>query len=329
MQYSLIIGQDSIKKHLKQIVESNQISHGYIFEGPKGTGKFDMAKIFAQSILCKSRGSVPCEICPSCIKANSGNHPDIQYLDLLEDSIKRQDIDRILNKIYIKPYESDKKVFIINESQKMTVQAANAFLKTLEEPPEDTTIILTTTNINFLLPTIVSRCQYFRFEETSFQTIEKILIRDYKATETEARLLAGYSKGILQRAIHIKNKRLDLLTLRDQVLTIIDELMDGGRFTAFRFEKYFDQNKHQIEEIIEIMMIWFRDILFYKTDIKEKIINIDKLEWISKHSKRVNRIKCAELYGHLQMTYEDINNNSNYKYAIDHLLFEIQEVRHG
>lgn len=329
MQYSLIIGQDNIKKHLKQIAESNQISHGYIFEGPKGTGKFDMAKIFAQSILCKIKGPEPCEVCSSCIKANSGNHPDIQYLDLQEDSIKRQDIDAILNKIYTRPYESDRKIFIINESQKMTVQAANAFLKTLEEPPEDTIIILITTNINLLLPTIGSRCQHFRFEEISFNEIQRILIRDFNSSESEAILLAGYSKGILQRAINIKNKTFDLLTLRNQVLEIIDELMDGGRFTSFKFEKYFDQNKEHIEEIIEIMMIWFRDVLFYKADLKEKIINIDKIEWVIKHSKKANNIKCAEIYGHLQMTYEDINNNSNFKYAIDHLLFEIQEVKHG
>jgi DNA polymerase-3 subunit delta' len=329
MQYSLIIGQESIKNHLKQIVGSNQISHGYIFEGPKGTGKFDMAKIFAQSILCKSRGPEPCELCSSCIKANSGNHPDIQYLDLLEDSIKRQDIDGILNKVYTKPYESDRKVFIINESHKMTIQAANAFLKTLEEPPDDTIIILTTTNINLLLPTIVSRCQYLKFEEISNNEIARILVRDYNATEFEARLLAGYSKGVLQRAINIKNKTFDLLTLRDQVLKIIDELLDGGKFTAFQFEKYFEQNKNNIEEIIEVMMIWFRDVLFYKSDIKEKIINIDKLEWMIKHSKVAYSVKCAEMYGHLQMTYEDINNNSNFKYAIDHLLFKIQEVKHG
>lgn len=329
MQYSLKIGQESIKKHLKQIVGSNQISHGYIFEGPKGTGKFDMAKIFAQSMLCKTKGSEPCGICPSCIKANSGNHPDIQYLDLLEDSIKRQDIDGILDKIYTKPYESDRKIFIINESHKMTVQAANAFLKTLEEPPDDTIIILTTTNVNLLLPTIVSRCQYVRFEEISLNEIARILVRDHNTSEFEARLLAGYSKGVLQRALNIKNKTFDLLALRDQVLKIIDELMDGGRFTAFQFEKYFEQNKDQIEEIIEVMMIWFRDVLFYKSDIKEKIINIDKLEWIIKHSKVAYSVKCAEMYGHLQMTYEDINNNSNFKYAIDHLLFEIQEVKHG
>jgi DNA polymerase-3 subunit delta' len=134
---------------------------------------------------------------------------------------------------------------------------------------------------------------------------------------------------VLQRAINIKNKTFDLLTLRDQVLKIIDELLDGGKFTAFQFEKYFEQNKNNIEEIIEVMMIWFRDVLFYKSDVKEKIINIDKLEWMVKHSKVAYSVKCAEMYGHLQMTYEDINNNSNFKYAIDHLLFKIQEVKHG
>ena len=329
MQYSLIMGQESIKNHLKQIVKTGQVSHGYIFEGPKGIGKFQMARIFSQSILCRVQGPEPCETCPSCVKANTGNHPDIHVVDMMEDSIKRQDIDGILDKIYTKPYESDRKIFIINESHKMTIQAANAFLKTLEEPPEDTIIILITTNVNLLLPTIASRCQNFRFEESSYDEIEKALVRDYNASEDESRLLAGYSKGILQRAINIKNKTFDLLTLRDQVLAIIDELMDVGRSTPFRFEKYFDQNKNQIEEIIEIMMIWFRDVLFYKIDLKEKIVNVDKLEWVVKHSKKTNSIKCSEIYGHLQMTYEDINNNLNFKYAIDHLLFKIQEVKHG
>jgi DNA polymerase-3 subunit delta' len=324
----MIQGQQKLKEHLISITEGGNISHGYIFEGPRGIGKLQIAEIFAQTIMCKNSNQEPCEICSSCIKANSGNHPDIHILSFEDNSIKRQDIDDIQEIIYMKPYESDKKIIIINDAQKMTLQAANTFLKTLEEPPKDTIIILLTINSNLLIPTMVSRCQSIKANKESLKNIEEILIKKYGIEAERSRLLSGYSKGILHRAVSINNNELKTLSLREEIIEIVDKLLSKGKSIVFEFEKYFEQNKDDIDEILEIIMIWFRDVLFVKVDGHNQVINNDKIEVLEKHSFKVDSIKCAELYNKLQEAYENVNSNVNYKLTVDNMLFSIQEVRH-
>lgn len=329
MKYSSVVGQEKLKKNLQDITRSDSISHGYIFEGPKGIGKLQLAKAFAQTILCKSNKDIPCGICSSCIKANADSHPDIHILDYEDKSIKRQDIDDIQNIIYVKPYESNKKIIIMNDSQKMTDQAANTFLKTLEEPPEDTIIILITTNSNIIIPTIASRCQIIKFDRVSEKEIENLLVEKYNIETEKAKLLSGYSKGILQRALNIEKNVFKTLELRIDALDIIDDILFKGKSVVFDYEKYFDLNKDNIDEIIEIMMIWFRDVLFFKVGVLGQIINVDKFELLEKHSNKINKNKCAGIYDVFQIAHEDINNNINYKLVIDNLLFKIQEVKYG
>jgi DNA polymerase-3 subunit delta' len=323
----MIQGQQKLKEHLISITEGGNISHGYIFEGPRGIGKLQIAEIFAQTIMCKNSNQEPCEICSSCIKANSGNHPDIHILSFEDNSIKRQDIDDIQEIIYMKPYESDKKIIIINDAQKMTLQAANTFLKTLEEPPKDTIIILLTINSNLLIPTMVSRCQSIKANKESLKNIEEILIKKYGIEAERSRLLSGYSKGILHRAVSINNNELKTLSLREEIIEIVDKLLSKGKSIVFEFEKYFEQNKDDIDEILEII-IWFRDVLFVKVDGHNQVINNDKIEVLEKHSFKVDSIKCAELYNKIQEAYENVNSNVNYKLTVDNMLFSIQEVRH-
>jgi DNA polymerase III subunit delta' len=329
MQYDAIKRQERLKKHLQRITESGQISHGYLFEGPAGTGKLTLAKIFAQTLLCKNSQLQPCEVCSSCVKANADNHPDIHVIDLEENTIKRQDIDEIQENIYVKPYESEKKIYIIKDAHKLTVQAANTFLKTLEEPPSDTVIILLTINAHLLIPTIVSRCQLIKAEKESVKAIETLLVNEYHIDSQRARLLSGYSKGILQRAMSIEDGSINTLKLRDEMADIIDTLLSRSHSAVFEYEKYFEQNKDEIDEIIEIMMIWFRDILFFKVGAGERVINADQMALLEKQSLKINRVKCAALYTKLQEAYENVSNNVNYRLAVDHLLFGIQEVKNG
>src|SRR6056297_3312851 len=205
MQFDSVVGQDRIKYYLTNSVKKDNLTHGYIFEGPKNIGKLEVAKVFAQLILCQNSEEKPCEICSSCKKANANSHPDIHILKLDENSIKRKDIDELQDSIYIKPYESKKKVYIIDDSHKMTVQAANTFLKTLEEPPEDTIIIMLTISRDLLLDTIVSRCQNINFDMLGRKEVEKILVKKYNIKSDKAKLLAGYAKGNVYKALKILN----------------------------------------------------------------------------------------------------------------------------
>jgi DNA polymerase-3 subunit delta' len=328
MQYEIIAGQQQIKNQLMQISDSQQVAHGYLLEGPKGMRKTTLAKIFAQTLLCQKRTDRPCDSCSSCIKANGGNHPDIQVMIFEADTIKRQDLDHVIQWAYTKPYESQQKIMILQDIQKMTPQGANTFLKTLEEPPENTVLILTTTQSSLLLPTIVSRCQVIRCEKNSRHEVAKWLQEKHSVTALEASVLAGYSKGVIQRAISIKEGTLPLLDIREEVLEVIDQLLFGGKSAPFEVSDYFEKRKDQIETIVELMMIWFRDLLYVKMNGEEWLINQDKLVLLHKHSKKTNKDKCVNIIDDLQQVYEDITGNVNFKLAIDHLLFKIQEVKH-
>lgn len=326
MQFDRVVGQDRIKEYLTNSVKKDNLTHGYIFEGPKNIGKLEIAEVFAQLILCKNSKEKPCEKCSSCIKANAGSHPDIHILKLDENSIKRKDVDELQTSIYKKPYESKKKIYIIDDSHKMTVQAANTFLKTLEEPPEDTIIIMLTINKDLLLDTIVSRCQIINFDMLASKEVEKILIKEYKIDEEKSKLLAGYSKGNVYKALKILDGEDKTLIYRDEVVDMIDEIFEKGKRAVFDYEKYFNSRKDSIDEILDILLVWFRDLLFVKEDISDMIINKDKLETLKKQSSGKNSIRLAEVYDIVQNTYDDFNKNVNYNLIIDNMLLKIQEV---
>ena len=167
MSFDNIFGNDKIKKLLETSIKSNNLVHSYMFVGSSGIGKKLFATEFAKVILCESNDDA-CNSCSSCVKFNSGNHPDLAVIDT--DDGKNIKIDQVRNlqeQIAEKPIISNKKVYIINNSDLMTTEAQNCLLKTLEEPPEYAVIILVLSNESKLLTTIKSRCTKISFKNLS------------------------------------------------------------------------------------------------------------------------------------------------------------------
>lgn len=326
MYYSDIVGQDEAKKSLINSVKNDNISHCYIFEGPKGMGKYDLSLVFAQSLFCKKFILEPCNICGDCKKINSMNHPDLHIINSEGKGIKREDVDNLIQSIYKKPYESNRKIYIINNCHDMTQQAANTFLKTLEEPPKDSVIILLTYNINLLLPTIVSRCQVIKFKEVSKNEIKSFLIDKYNIDELMAFVIAYYSKGILNKAVNIATGKDDILEKRKEIIGIFDRIITNDSEIIFEYEDYFEEKKDDIDRIIEIMMLWIRDISFVKNDMENLLINKDFSQLARVHSRNVQVSDADELIEYLQCASDNVRNNVNYKLTIDRLLLKIQEV---
>ena len=331
MLFSEIAGQDdilsknqeAIKEYLKKSIKDKNISHGYIFEGAKGIGKLNMAVFFAKSLLCRDFDKEPCNICSSCIKINSMNHPDLHIISSEDKSIKREAIDDLIVSVYQKPYESDRKIYIINNSEDMTMQAANTFLKTLEEPAGNTTIILLTQNCNLLIPTIVSRCQIIKFEKINNEQIINYIKNKFNLDLKTARLIAYYSQGVLYNAEKIATNQNDILKRREEIIKIFDRILIHDKNAIFEYETYFEDNKYKIYEITEILMIWLRDVYFKKHEIDDLIINIDFVDLLEKHAKSLERQKIDELIKYLQNVKYDMKSNVNYKLIIDNMLMLI------
>ena len=176
MIFKDIIGNEKNKELLKRIIDTNNIAHSYMFVGKESIGKLLFAKEFA--ILCLNQEK-PCYKCKSCIEFDSYNNPDFIILQPEENSIKIDQIRELTKKVYEKPVVSNKKVYIINDSDCMTKEAQNCLLKTLEEPPEYVTIILIASSENLFLPTIKSRCTKIQFKNLTKEELAEVLKQKY------------------------------------------------------------------------------------------------------------------------------------------------------
>lgn len=325
MLFSDFLGQEEIKNYLKKSIIDDNISHSYIFEGKNGIGKYNLAMTFAQSLLCENYDDEPCNCCDSCIQVMSGNNPDIHILSPKERSIKREDIDKLRESISIKPYQSKRKIYIIKNSDSMTLQAANTFLKTLEEPTGNAVIIMLTTNKELLLPTIQSRCQVLTFKSLSNEVIAEHISHKYNMTKDNAELVAFYSEGVLSRAERIATGEDSILEKRLDVFDIFDKIIVLDKYVLFQYENYFDKNKENIEEIIHIIMILLRDIYFKKYNLDLHIVNKDFSSKISKYTEKFNTEKIDDMMIYLENVLFDIDSNVNYKLVIDNMLLKLQE----
>lgn len=218
--FNTIIGHDKIKKQLENAITNNNILHSYLFIGEEGIGKKLMAKELAKTILCTSSNDKPCDICKSCIEFNSNNNVNFQVIDTEGSSIKIDQIRNMQSKIAEKPVNSDHKVYIINDSELMTVEAQNCLLKTLEEPPQYITIILITSNENKILNTIKSRCTKIYFNLLSEDEIKTILNGLNIDNITNSYLQA--CGGSIKKAILLKEKSEEYEQI-DKIFDIIDK----------------------------------------------------------------------------------------------------------
>jgi len=182
MIFNNIIGNEKNKELLKNIIDINNIAHSYMFVGKESIGKLLFAKEFAKAILCTSQETT-CNICKSCIEFDTNNNPDFSILEPDGNSIKTDQIRELIKKVYEKPVVSNKKVYIINDSECMTKEAQNSLLKTLEEPPEYVTIILITSNENLFLPTIKSRCTKISFNRLTDNELASVLKKEYNFSD--------------------------------------------------------------------------------------------------------------------------------------------------
>ncbi len=184
MIFKNIVGNEKNKELLKQIIYTNNIAHSYMFVGKESVGKFLFAKEFAKSILCLEKEK-PCNKCKSCIEFDAYNNPDFSILNAEGNSIKIDQIRELTKKVYEKPVVSNKKVYIINDSDCMTKEAQNSLLKTLEEPPEYVTIILIASNDNLFLPTIKSRCTKIIFNKLTNSELAEVLKKEYEYVDID------------------------------------------------------------------------------------------------------------------------------------------------
>lgn len=311
MSFKNIKGQDSAIRLIKGSIINERVSHAYIFAGPRGVGKRLAAVNFAKALNCQAPllGD-PCDVCASCKKIDAHNHPDVAMISPLEDatSIKIDAVRGLIKDINMKPYEGKKKVYIMDEADSMKHEAANALLKTLEDPPSDSVMILLVENIGSLFRTIVSRSQVVRFFPLGVDEVSNILVSEYSVEQSKARILSHLSSGKLGEALEYKDK--DIFETREG---IIASLLGGSLFDI-ELEK---ASKDEIKVHLDIMLTWFRDILAAKEGAApEMLINTDKAASIMKEAARLDAGYIDRALEQIMLTNLYLDSSANMKLAM-------------
>lgn len=260
-----IIGHDTIKEHLKKAIESDHVSHAYILTGETGMGRKSLANAFAMTLLCEKGKSEPCMECHACKQVMSSNHPDLIFVGHEKPgSIGVDDIrEQINDTIMIRPYSSYYKIYIVDEAEKMTVQAQNALLKTIEEPPAYAIIMLLTTNQEAFLPTILSRCVQLKLKPLKDSVVKSYLMGSLGIKESRADIYAAFARGNLGRAIHLASSE-EFQLLYSELLHMLKHLKEMDIIELLFYIKKMKDENLDIYDCLDFMQLWYRDVLMYK-----------------------------------------------------------------
>ena len=263
--YSGLIGQEDLVSVLKNAVSEDRVSHAYIIQGEKGSGKGLLAELFAMGIQCEADYSEPCMECESCTKAIRGNHPDIITVHHEKpDTIGVEEIRRqVVEDVQIKPFAYPHKIYIIHDAQKMTVQAQNALLKTLEEPPEYAVIILTAENAEALLPTVRSRCVTLSMRPVCDGDVASYLMREMKMPDYQAQIYAALARGNIGRAVEMASSE-SFAEKMGESLRYLAASKEITPETRMDLVKRIADDKRGIWDYLDIFTLWFRDVLYLK-----------------------------------------------------------------
>ncbi len=322
-----IYGQKQIVDHLKNALESKQISHAYIINGERSSGKEFIAKIFAMALQCEDGGFDPCNECHSCKQALSGNHPDIiKVMHEKPATIGVEDIrNGVNNDVVIKPYSSPWKIYIINEAEKMTVQAQNALLKTLEEPPAYAVILLLTSNLDALLPTIQSRCVVLNMKPVPDDIVKNYLMQEIHIPDYKADVCTAFARGNLGKAKALAASE-EFDNIKTEAVSLLKYIRDMEITDIMSAIKKINDYNIDINDYLDILSVWYRDVLLFKaTNDVNHLIFKDEIQYIKKVSNQSAYEGIEIILDALEKAKSRLRANVNFELTMELLLLTIKE----
>lgn len=322
-----VVGHKDIIQYMKNAIDQKKLSHAYIVNGQRGSGKKLLSRLFAMTLQCESGQNEPCGVCKSCVQTKSGNQPDIITIShekptsISVDEIREQ----VNGDILIKPYSSPYKIYIIPEADLMTTQAQNALLKTLEEPPEYAIIFLLTENADNLLATIRSRCVMLKLRNIKDKLVKKYLMEELKVPDYQAELCAAFAQGNIGRATMLA-KSEHFNEIKDdaiQLMKYIDQMELQEIVSAI---KQINKYKLEVTDYLDILTIWYRDVLLYKAtkDVAGLVLG-DQIKFIKEKAAKSSYEGIETILSSIEMAKQRIKANVNFDLLMELLLLTIKE----
>nr|WP_288663720.1 DNA polymerase III subunit delta' [uncultured Dorea sp.] len=322
-----VVGHKDILKYISSAVENNRVSHAYILNGERGSGKKMLANLFAMTLLCETGDNEPCGKCHSCKQAESGNHPDIiRVTHEKPNSISVDDIRiQVNNTVDIKPYQGPYKVYIIPQADMMTPQAQNAILKTIEEPPSYAVFLLLTENAETLLPTINSRCVMLKLRNIKDTLIKKYLMENLEIPDYKADMCTAFAQGNMGRAIMLANSD-HFNEIREEAVQLLKHISEMELNEIVAAVKNISVYKLEITDYLDIIMIWYRDVLLYKaTKEIDKVVFKDQLQSIKEQARKSSYEGIELILESLEKAKARLKANVNFDLVMELLFLTIKE----
>lgn len=327
--WSSVIGQEQMTQNLENALTHKKISHAYLFQGERLSGKRMIADIFARALQCEGDGDRPCNQCRSCKQAINGNHPDIISVEhdkpnvISVDNIRTQ----INGDIAIKPYSSAYKIYIVDEAEKMNTQAQNALLKTLEEPPEYAVIMLLSTRAEAMLPTILSRCVALNTKPVSDDKIKHFLMTKVQIPDYRASICASFARGNVGRAIQLaSNEEFD--KMKAEVLGNLKSIFEMEVNQMVAAAKKITEEKFEIEDYLDLCFIWYRDILLYKACKDRKhLVFLEEIRDIERIGEKYTYEAIEKVIGAIEQARGRIKSNVNFDLTMELLFMAMKKSK--
>lgn len=321
-----VIGHESIIGHFKSSIERGKVAHAYLIHGEKGTGKKLLAGLFAKTLQCEAGGTDPCGICRSCVQCDSGNQLDIIWVRHEKPTvISVDDIREQVNKdIIVRPYSSRYKVYIIPQGELMNPQAQNALLKTIEEPPEYAVIILLTNNIDKMLPTILSRCITL-----NLRPVRELDMMEYLSKlgvpATKAKFCVGFAFGNLGKAVRLATSE-EYNEIKHDCVQILKDINKMEIYELIDAVKRMSKYKLEIYDYIDLMIMWYRDILMLKVSgSPDKLLFKEEYSTLKQQANYISFEGIENVLEAMDKLKIRLEANVNFDIAMELLLLTIKE----
>ncbi len=316
-----VVGHEWALDLLGQAIRSGRPSHAYLFTGPAAVGKTTVARAVAQALVCERGEGPPCGACPTCRRVAEGRYPDVQLVKAEKNTIQIDQVRSLQADAAIAPLEGRRKVFIIREIERATPPAANALLKTLEEPAPHVVLLLTSNRRDQVLPTILSRCQIMGLRPMPLDQLQAALETRWGLDEERARLLARLSAGRLGWAVAAHTDP-ELWDRRTRHLDDLLGLLAGNAIARLAYAERLSR-ADDVETVLGLWATWWRDVLLVQQRIPETVLNLDRKPQLLQQAELFGAEQVQLALADLMQTLHRIRANVNLRLALDVLLLRL------